>query len=172
MTAYHRRTLTNRMLGRRRPVSATSHSPMGNLYTVPLLTQNTVTVTLNSTRKKSSNRSLTSSNRLKSSNTSSSLRDLERERKMELCKLLQTLEAPFDRNDGRTMVILRAIRFLTQAIEHKYPAKMYNKPHLYYKQLSDYIINTVFDQGEEIDVKYLKDLATDLGLYKKCRLTR
>ena len=195
MTAYHRRTLTNRMLGRHRPVTEANLGPVGNFYTVPLPTQNTVTVSLplplNSTRKRSNStqkspqkspqkksnstqkRSLTSSNRLRSSNTPSTLRDLERERKVELCKLLREIDSPtFHEQNSRTWVALRAIRFLSQAIETKYLSKMFNKPHLYYKQLSDYIIHTVFDQEKGLDVTYLKDLAKDLGLYKKCRLTR
>ena len=177
MTAYHRRTLTNRMLGRHRPVTEANLGPVGNFYTVPLPTQNTVTVSLplplNSTRKKSTSprkSPQTSSNRLRSSNRSSSLRDLERERKAELCKLLKEMDAPtFHEHNSRTWVILRAIRYLTQAIETKYPAKIVTKPHLYYKQISDYIIDTVFYQEKGLDVTYLKDLAKDLGLYKKCR---
>lgn len=174
MTAYHRQTLTNRMLGRRRPV--TNLGPVGNIgdfYTVPLPPLNTVTVPLrrsSNTRKQSSR----SSNRysLKSSNTPSTLRDLERERTVELCKLLQAIKGPFDRNDGKTLVILRAIRFLTQTIESKYPAKMFTKPHLYYKQIADYIVHTVFDQDRDLDIEYLKELGESIGLYKKCRLTR
>jgi hypothetical protein len=193
MTAYHRQTLTNRMLGRHRPVTEANLGPVGNFYTVPLPTQNTVTVPLrrsSNTRKKStsprkspkspkspqkrsSSRRKTSSNHLnhlKSSNNPSTLRDLERERKAELCKLLKEMDAPtFHEHNSRTWVILRAIRYLTQAIETKYPTKIVTKPHLYYKQISDYIIDTVFYQEKGLDVTYLKDLAKDLGLYKKCR---
>lgn len=179
MRAYHRRTLTNRMLGRRRPVTEANLGSVGNFYKVPLpVHQNTVSVplNLNSTRKRSNStqkRSQASSNRLRSSNTPSTLRDLERERKTELCKLLREMDAPtFHDQNSRTWVALRAIRYLTQAIETKYPTKIFTKPYIYYKQISDYIIHTVFDQEKEIDVSYLKELAKDIGLYKKCRLTR
>ncbi len=186
MTAYHRRTLTNRMLGRHRPVTEANLGPVGNFYTVPLPTQNTVTVPLrrsSNTRKKSTSprkspkspqkSPQTSSNHLnhlKSSNNPSTLRDLERERKAELCKLLKEMDAPtFHEHNSRTWVILRAIRYLTQAIETKFPNKLFKAPYGYYHKISSYIVDTVFYQEKGLDVTYLKDLAKDLGLYKKCR---
>ena len=79
------------------------------------------------------------------------------------------MDAPtFHEHNSRTWVILRAIRYLTQAIETKFPAKILDKPHIYYKQISSYIIDTVFDQEKKLDIMYLKELAADLGLYKKC----
>jgi hypothetical protein len=189
MTLTHRQTLTNRMLGRRRPVTEANlgvlDASVGNFYKVPLpVNQNTVTVPLTSHRssnskasrstRKSSNRTLSPlpSNILKSSNNPSTLRSLERERKAELCKLLKAIEGPFDRNDGRNIVILRAIKFLTHAIERRFPNKLFKAPYGYYQKISSYIIQTVFDEDKDLDIEYLKDLATHLGLYKKCRITR
>ena len=167
METYHRRTISNWLLGRRRRVGPET---IGDRYEVSIPeNRNTVTVSLNKTRKSSSSdRYRSSSDRYRSSNRASTLRELERERRIELCKLLQVIEKPdFDQQNGRIAVIINAVRFLTRSIMVKYPLSLYKKPHLYYNQISDYIINTI-DENKQLNVQELMSLAKNLGLYKKC----
>ena len=167
METYHRRTILNWLLGRRRRVLP-DYGNSGSTRKKTLSHRSS-----DRHRSSSSHWSLgnKSSNRFKSSNRASTLRELERERRIELCKLLQAIEKPdFDQQNGRIAVIINAVRFLTRSITGKYPLSLFKKPHLYYNQISDYIINTI-DNNEKLNVQDLMSLAKNLGLYKKCGLT-